>query len=82
MCVIGSVYTFQIVQSFSAATKFLIQGMLAVPARPSSTFELRRERLRLFLRQLLTEILFSQELCLSLLNDSISWTKLVTILLS
>lgn len=68
--------------AFFATTKFL-QGEFAVPILPPAThthtLELREERLRLFLRQLLKTVLFSWELCLSLLNDSLCWTKLVTV---
>lgn len=63
--------------SFLQWQRFLFRAVFVVPSLPSSTFGLRKERLRLFLRQLLTEI-FSEELCLSLLNDGVrqSWWQL------
>lgn len=81
MCVLGSVYSFQMVQPFSQQPSFSREN-LQFPYSPlphTHTLELREERLRLFLRQLLTTVLFSWELCLSLLNDSLCWTKLVTV---
>lgn len=39
------------------------EGLQLVPSLPASTFELRKERLRLCSRQLLTKILFSWESC-------------------
>lgn len=51
------------VQSFSAMTAFLIQGRAYSSFTPRLHFWIKKERLRLCLRQLLTKILFSWESC-------------------